>query len=193
MWPAATDALRTRIGWHAARRLVAARPVRARVAADRVRRVLVVLPPDADALRAAWAFVEALRAPVLLAVPSDSVAFVPDAFAGSVVRVGPHETDWRGLPRKAVLARLWPSDLDVAVSLAPPTSLVAAVLVGAGPVGLRVGVDTGAAAGGAAPFYDLALGAETADISRALLGRLAQIRPPVVPLAARLAAPLSAR
>lgn len=180
-WPAATDALRARIGWHAARRLVAARPARARVAADRVRRVLVVLPPDADALRAAWAFVEAVGVPVVLAVPSDSVAFVPDAFAGAVVRVGPRETDWRGLPRRAVLARLWPADLDVAVSLAP-ASLVAAVLVGACPVGLRVGVD----AGGVAGFFDLALGAETADIPQALLGRLAQIRPPVVPFAAHV-------
>ena len=179
-WPAATDALRARIGWHAARRLVAARPAQARVPADRVRRVLVVLPPEEHALRAAWAFVEALGAPVVLAVPSDSVAFVPDAFAGAVVRVGPRETDWRGLPRRAVLVRLWPADLDVAVSLAP-ASLAAAVLVGAAPAGLRVGVDTGSAGG----FYDLALGADTADVAQALLARLAQIRPSVVPLAVR--------
>ncbi len=180
-WPAPVEALRTRLGWRAARRLVAARTRRAPVAAERVRRILVVLPGEPDALRASWAFVEALGAPLVLAVSGAALARVPDAYAGNVLRVGPDETTWRGVPRSDVRARLWPSDLDVAVTLAPSDDLIASVLVGAAPAGLRVGTDT-PETGSVLPadFFDLVLRSERP--AEALLARLRQITPAVVPL-----------
>lgn len=177
-WPASVEALRTRLGWRAARRLVAARSPREPAAAARVRRILVVLPSDPQALRRSWALVSALDAPLVLAVVGDGSPKVPDAHAGDVLAVGPDETDWRGLPRASVRSRLWPADLDVAITLAPPDSLRASVLVGASPAALRVGTDSEATAG----FFDLALGAGTPRPAEALWERLSQISPAVVPL-----------
>jgi hypothetical protein len=172
------DAVRHGLGWHAARRLVAARAPRPPVAAEDVRRVLVVLPAEETALRAAWRFVVALAAPVVPVVAGEALAFVPDAFAGAVVRLGRDALDWRGVPNRATRERLWAPGLDVAVTLGPPDELAGAVLVGASPAGLRVGVDAVETAG----FYDLALGASTAGPAGELLARLGQIRPSLVPL-----------
>lgn len=173
-----TDALRRRLGWWAARRVVASRSPRRPAAAVSVRRVLVVLPPGVAALRSAWTLVEAIAAPVVPIVSGDAVAFVPDAFAGAVVRIGRDGLNGLGVPGRTVRDRLWTSDLDVAVTLAPPDDLVAAVLVGGAPVGLRIGLDAPDTVG----FYDLALGAGTTDPAGCLLVRLGQIRPALVPL-----------
>ncbi len=172
------EALKTHLGWQAARRLVAARARRLPAEAHLVQRILVVLPTDEAALRAAWRMVEALGAPVVPVVVGDAVAFVPDAFAGAVVRVGRDVLDWRGLPTAAVRARLWAPGLDVAIALGDPSALAGAVLVGASPAGFRVGIDAPETAG----WYDLALGAATADPPGELLARLGQIRPSLVPL-----------
>lgn len=173
-----TGALRTRLAWGAAGRLVAARPSRPPVEAHLVRRILVVLPTEEAALRAAWRVVEAFAAPVVPVVVGEAVAFVPDAYAGAVVRVGPDVLDWRGLPARALRDRLWAPGLDVAIGLGDPSDLAGAVLVGASPAAFRVGIDAPETAG----WYDLALGAATADPPGELLARLGQIRPPRVSL-----------
>ncbi|HEX8385236.1 MAG TPA: hypothetical protein VF576_03575 [Rubricoccaceae bacterium] len=173
-----TEAFRRRAGWDAARRLVAARAAREPAVASAVRRALVVLPAEEGALRAAWRFVAGLAVPVIPVIAGESLAFVPDAYAGLVVRLGRDALDWRGLPKRSLRGWLWTPDLDVAVMLGPPDDLAGAVLVGAAPVGLRLGVDNPDTPG----FYDLALGAGTSDPPGELLARLAQIRPPLVPL-----------
>ena len=161
-WPARVEALRARLGWRAARRLVASR--RASAGA----RVLIVLPAGVSVQR----LVAAIDAPVALAVVGEGEA-PPGA-----VRLDSDALNWRGVPTAATRARLWTPDLGAAVSLAPD-SLAAAVLVGAAPVGLRIGIDAPETVG----FYDLALGAATADPAEALLARLRQITPPLVRLA----------
>lgn len=174
--PPALGALQLRLGWRAARLLVAARRPRPPARGADVRRTLVVLPSDAAGLPAAWALIKALGAPVVPVSTGNFVASVPDAFAGTVVRLG--DPDWRGLPRRDVLARLW-ADLDVAISLEAPASLAAAVVVGAAPAGLRVGAD----APGLEGVFDLAVAVEDlrpGAVPEAIRERLAQIRPPLV-------------
>ena len=171
-----TEAARLWLGWRAVRRLVAVRAPRPAAAAADVRDVLVVLPTDETVLRAVWRLVDAIAARVVLVSAGDAVAFVPDAHAGAVVRTD--ALDWRGVPRPALRARLWTPGLDVAIDLSTPGSLVGAALVGGAPAGLRIGV----AAPETAACYDLALGADTRDFAGALLDRLRQIRPPLVPL-----------
>lgn len=174
-----TERLRLWLGWRAAHRLAAARrPSAARP--DPVRRALVLLPPEPAALRAGWRFVEALAVPVRTVVVGQALASVPDAFAGTVERLGPDALAWTGVPRPSVLARLW-REVDVVVALVPLDTPAVFAAVAACPAALRVGVD-GSDSEGA---LDLALGAGVpgrADVAERMIALLRAVRPPVVPL-----------
>ena len=176
-----TERLRLWLGWRAARRLAAARrPPAARPAP--VRRALVLLPAEPAALRAAWRFVEALAVPVVPVVVGTALASVPDAFAGTVERLGPAALAWTGVPRRSVLDRLW-REVDVVVALVPLDTPAVFAAVAACPAALRVGVD-GPDSEGA---LDLAVGgceSGRADVAERLLALLHAVRPPVVPLRA---------
>lgn len=173
-----------------ARQALARRVARAALAARRPRplpalrdrRVLLVLPDDEPGQRAAWRLLDSLDVPrdrirpVLL---GEHVAYVPDAYAGAIRVIGPADRDWRRLPRAAVRAEIWAHEPDVALSLAEPDDLGAALLVGASPAAVRVGrhrADREA-------FYDLMVGGEpdAAGATEALGRLLRQLDPPVLP------------
>ncbi|HEX9950786.1 MAG TPA: hypothetical protein VGB53_03385 [Rubricoccaceae bacterium] len=173
-----TERLRLWIGWRAAHRLVARRIPAARP--DQIRRVLVLLPSEPAALRAAWHVVDQLAVPVVPVVVGTALASVPDRFAGTVTRLGPDAHTWTGAPRLNVLEGLW-RDVDVVVALVPLDTPAVFAAVAACPASLRVGVD-GPDSEGA---LDLAVGASPrgrADVAERMLALLRAVRPPVVPL-----------
>ena len=174
-----------------ARRQFARRDLRAAVAARAPRplapldqrTLLLVLPDDEAGQRAAWDLVGGLGLPdrhVIPALVGERVAYVPDRFAGAVRVVGPDERDWRRLPNAAARQSLWTQRPDVALNLADPGDLGAALLVGASPAGLRVGRHRP----DREPLYDLMIqGAGSAAEAADVLGRLLrQLDPPVLPL-----------
>jgi hypothetical protein len=175
------DAFRSRLGYRAALAAVRRRTPVVGPGALLSRRVLVLLPPQEDDLRAAWRFVQALDEPAAHLVPaltSGRVPYVPDAFAGHAVAVGEEGLDWRGLPTRAVRERLWTPPPQVALDLNPAFDLAAAYLVGASPAGFRAGL-YGAER---EPFYDLLLRPTDgyAAALDALRGYLTAVEPPVV-------------
>ncbi|HLA64663.1 MAG TPA: hypothetical protein VK610_09570 [Rhodothermales bacterium] len=144
------------------------------------RRVQVILPQEDAALHDAWMFVRWLDLPPEQVTPialSGTLSYVPDAYAGHVRRIEAAEKNRLGLPRKAVLERLWGERPDVAVDLSQPFSAAGALLVGGGPAALRVGLYDVRAE----PFYDL-LVAPGADGAADAVGRyLAALNPPALP------------
>ena len=146
------------------------------------RRVLLVLPDDEPGQRATWDLVGRLDVPpgqVGPVVVGESIGYAPDAFAGAVRLVSPDERDWRGLPKAPVRRDVWLEGPDVALNLAEPGDLAAALLVGASPAAVRVGrhrPDREA-------FYDLMVqGAGSSVEAVEALGRLLrQLDPPVLP------------
>ncbi|WP_412063108.1 hypothetical protein [Rubrivirga sp. IMCC45206] len=173
------------------RHAVAARAARAAVAARRPaaprrlaeRRLLLVLPPDDAGQAAAWALVTGVGLAtdrVTALVAGEHIASAPFAFTGHITALGDDALDWRRLPTRAVLDAAWADAPDVAVDLAAPDDLAAAVVVGASPAAVRIGRHRP----DREPFFDLMIGA-TPDAATAAdaLGRLLrQLDPPVLPV-----------
>ena len=108
----------------------------------RSRSALIVLPVEEEGQRAAWSLIRSIDLEVarIYTVGLGSTgAGVPDAFAGHVRVVGDAELDWRRLPKESVRAELWASRPEVALNLAAPDLLAAAILVGGSPAIVRVG------------------------------------------------------
>lgn len=174
----------------AARQGLARRAVRAALAARQPRplaplaerRVLVVLPDDAGGQRAVWELLSTLDVPshrvrpVLLgSIQSDP----PSPFAPDVHVIGDADRDWRRLPTVATRTAIWTPAPDVALNLAEPGDLAAALLAGASPAGVRIGRHDPEREA----FYDLMVQGEPDAASAAVaLGRLlGRLDPPVLP------------
>lgn len=146
------------------------------------RRVLVVLPDDAAGQRAAWDLLARLDVPAHRVRPvllGSLQTDPPGPFALDVQILGDDDRDWRRLPTAAVRARLWAPPPDVALNLADPADLGAALLAGASPAAVRIGrhhPDREA-------LYDLMIQGEPDAASAAVaLGRLLdRLDPPVLP------------
>ena len=144
---------------------------------------MVVLPADEPGQRAAWAWIDGLDlregqiAPVLV---GERVEYVPDRWAGAVRVIGEGERDWRRLPNAAARQSVWTQRPDVAVDLAEPGDLGAALLVGASPAAVRIG----RWAPGREDAFDLMVQGEPEAVAAIdALGRLLrQIQPPILPL-----------
>ena len=147
------------------------------------RTLLLVLPDDEPGQRAAWDLVSGLRLPARHVVPvllGERVRYVPDRFAGAVRVVGPEERDWRRLPGRAARQSVWTQRPDVALNLADPDDLGAALLVGASPAALRIGRHRP----DREPLYDLLIdgAADAAEAAVSLGHLLRQLDPPVLPV-----------
>ena len=177
------DAVRSALAWRAVRDAVSRRSPIALEAEPRSRSLLLVLPTDEDGQRAAWDLVRAVDLEASRVQPvglgSTGVA-VPDAFAGRVEVVGDEALDWRRLPKASWRDRLWASRPEVAVNLAEPDLLAAAILVGAAPAAVRIGRHDPARE----PCYDLMVqGPPSAAAAAGALGRLLRLLdPPVLPI-----------
>ena len=174
----------------AVRQGFAARAVRSALAARHARplppladrRVLVLLPDDAEGQRAAWDLLAGLEVPSRQVRPvllGSLRAAPPGPFAPDVKILGDDDRDWRRLPTAAVRAALWTPPPDVALNLADPDDLGAALLAGASPAAVRIGrhhPDREA-------FYDLMIrGEPDAATAAVALGRLLdRLDPPVLP------------
>ncbi|WP_412067578.1 hypothetical protein [Rubrivirga sp. IMCC43871] len=174
--------LRAALAARAARTaIVARRPAPPRRVPER--RLLLVLPPDDAGQAAAWALVERLGlapARVTAVVAGDHIGPAPFAFTGRIVALDADALDWRRIPTRAVLDAAWADAPDVAVDLAAPDDLAAALLVGASPAAVRIGrhrLDR-------EPFFDLMIGAtpDAASAAEALGRLLRQLDPPVLPV-----------
>lgn len=174
----------------AIRQAFASRAVRAALAARRPqglsriadRRVLVVLPDDRSGQRAMWELLTALDVPARQVRPVMTTPFeadVPSAFQADLHVVGEDDLDWRRLPKPSVLAKLWRPAPDVALNLADPDDLAAALLTGASPAAVRIGRHRA----DREPFYDLMIqGAPDAVSAAEALSRLLRrLDPPVLP------------
>ena len=175
------DAFRSRLGYRAALAAVRSRTPASGPGGLLSRRVLVLLPPEEEDLRAAWRFVQSLDEPPAHLVPAlttGRVAYVPDAFAGHVFSAGEKGLDWRGLPTPAVREALWTPPPYVALDLNPAFDLAASYLVGASPARFRVGLYSEERE----PFYDLMIRSKGGydEALAALRGYLAAFEPPVV-------------
>jgi hypothetical protein len=173
--------LRSRLGYRAALRAARRRTPTSAPGRLLSRRVLILLPPKEDDLRAAWRFVQALDEPPAHLVPALTVGrvpYAPDAFAGHVQTVGEQERDWLGIPARSARERLWTPPPQVALDLNPSFDLAAAYLVGASPARFRAGLYGEERE----PFYDLLIRPKEgyAAALEALRGYLAAIEPPVV-------------
>ncbi len=145
----------------------------------RRRRLLIVLPHDARAQRAAWTFVDGLDLPPgqITVVAGTSLESEPDAFVGAVQVLGEDALDWRRLPTAAALRRAWDPVPDVAIDLVEPDDDVAALLVGASPAAVRVGL-----APDRERAFDLLVQGGPDGTAVDALGRLLrQIDPPLLP------------
>ncbi|WP_420457417.1 hypothetical protein [Rubrivirga sp.] len=164
----------------AIRQALARRAVRSALAARRSRplpplsdrRVLVVLPDGAAGQRATWALLETLAVPPARVRPvllAPLAADPPTAFADGLRLLADDDRDRLGLPSAAVRAAIWSPPPDVALNLADPDDLGAALLVGASPAAVRVGRHHA----DREPFYDLMVQGEpdAASAARAV-GRL---------------------
>ncbi|PAP77437.1 hypothetical protein [Rubrivirga marina] len=146
------------------------------------RRVLVVLPNDADGQRATWDLLAGLDVPAHRVRPvllGSLRTDPPGPFAPDVKILGDDDRDWRRLPTAAVRAKLWTPPPDVALNLADPGDLGAALLAGGSPAAVRIGrhhPDREA-------FYDLMIQGEpnAASAAGALRRLLARLDPPVLP------------
>lgn len=172
------DRVRSALAARAARAALAARtPAEPRALG--ARRVLLVLPADPDGQHEAWALVKdlGLRPEHVRAfVVGDHVGSPPGAFAGHVATLDDDARDWRGLPTPAARAAAWADRPDVAVDLADPGDLGAALLVGASPAAVRVGrhrPDREA-------FFDLMVADGDAPPAEALGRLLRALAPPIL-------------
>lgn len=146
------------------------------------RRLLIVLPSDDAGQRAAWEWVRSLGVSPDLLVP---VAFggagvgQPDAYAGAVHVLDDPDLDWRRLPTREALARVWAQSPDVALNLADPDDLGAALVVGASPAAVRIGRHRRDREG----CYDLMVQGrpDAASAVDALSRLLRQLDPPILP------------
>ena len=146
------------------------------------RRVLVVLPDDADGQRAAWDLLAALDVPAARVRPvllGSLHTDPPGPFAPDVRILGDDALDWRRLPTAASRTAVWTPAPDVALNLADPGDLGAALLAGASPAAVRIGRHDPSREA----FYDLLVQGEPDAASAAVaLGRLlGRLDPPVLP------------
>lgn len=145
--------------------------------------LLLVLPADEAGQRAAWTLVAHLAlAPsaIIPVVVNAPIAYAPDAFAGHVVSYGAPDLDWRRLLRRDRAEAVWERAPDIALTLADPDDLSAALLVGASPASVRIGPFVA----GDEPFYDLMVKDEpdAPSVARAVRRLLGQVTPPILPL-----------
>jgi len=176
-------AVRQAFARRALRDAIQSRSARALEADPRARTVLLVLPDDEEGQRATWSLIrdldlEAVRVQTV-GLGSTGTA-VPDAFAGQVRVIADSDLDWRTLPKPEVRSELWSTTPDVAINLADPDVLAAAILAGASPAAVRIGRHAEARES----CYDLMIqGEPTAASAASALGRLLrQVDPPILPL-----------
>lgn len=164
------DGLRARLGrWVALRHVRRRRPL-AWSADPASRRVLLVLPAEAEALEAAWRFAEGLgleAGRVTAVTTAEAVAYAPAAFVGQVRALGP--VGPLGLPKRRAAEAVWAEDPEVALCLAAGGDLAAAYVAGASPAAFRVGLH----GEGLEPFFDLMAG--SAGSYEGALGVLAEV------------------
>ena len=177
------EAFRRRMALRDARAAVARRSPRPLPPAPTDRTLLVALPPDDETLHDAWELISRIHLPdrrLVLVQTADEIGYTPDRFAGAVRHVGPDARDWRRLPAAKERESVWGREPDLALNLAPPSDLAAALLVGASPAALRVGFHERSHE----PFYDLMIRQLPGDSGVAPVERvLRQLAPPIVPFA----------
>lgn len=175
--------LKERLGRRVAARHVRRRAVRTWEPKPEARRVLVVLPAEEEALKAAWRFVQHLGLDarrVTPVMPAAQIAYAPAEYIGRVKILQRGDLNPLGLPKSKVAAEVWADGPDVALCLAPASDLAAAYLAGASPAAFRIGIHSE----GAEDFFDLMTGsAESYEAALAALRQvLERLAPPVFPL-----------
>ena len=150
-------------------------------------RLLVVLPTELDALKAAWRFMAQVDVPPSRITPvsrSGTIVYAPADYVGKVELLEQKKDfDRRGLIKEKRVEALWKTaQPDIAICLTSEFDLAAAHLIGASPAAVRVGLDD--VEGRSDEFYDLAVRTVTTyDSTVASLARyLRQIQPSIVPM-----------
>jgi hypothetical protein len=174
--------LRQRWAWRAALGRVRRRTPRPWHPDPTLRRVLLVLPADYATAKPAWRLVERLALPqeqALAVLSGVDVGAVPVAYLSRVRPLTDQEIGRIGLPKREVLREVWAFDPDVAIDLAGPDDLAAALLVGASSAAFRIGPASPALE----PFFELmvAFSDDPGAPAHALEQVLARIEPPVLP------------
>jgi hypothetical protein len=174
--------LRQRWAWRAALRRVRRRTPRPWHPDPALRRVLRVLPDDDEAAKPAWQLVERLalrQAQTLAVLTGVNVGAVPVDYLSRVRPLNEREIGRIGLPKREVLREIWAFDPDVAIDLAGPDDLSAALLVGASSAAFRVGP----AGPALEPFFEVmvAFSDDPGAPAHALEQVLGRIHPTVLP------------
>ena len=150
-------------------------------------RILVVLPSELEALKAAWRFMSQVDVPPARITPvsrSGTIVYAPADYVGKVELLEQKKDfDRRGLIKQKRIEQLWKTaQPDIALCLTSEFDLAAAHLVGASPAVVRVGIDD--QEGRSDEFYDLAVRTSTAYEATidALEGYLRKIEPPIIPM-----------
>jgi hypothetical protein len=150
-------------------------------------RILVVLPTELEALKAAWRFMAEVDVPPQRITPvsrSGTIVYAPADYVGKVELLEQKKDfDRRGLIKEKRIEQLWKTaQPDIAICLTSEFDLAAAHLIGASPAAVRLGIDD--AEGRSDEFYDLAIRTSTGyDSTVASLTRiLRKIDPPIIPM-----------
>lgn len=176
------EALRLRAAHRDLRAALAARQPRPLPPDPRQRTALVLLPTEDRALRETWALIDRLDLPDRLLIPvhvGDQIGYAPDRFAGAVRGIGSDEHDWRRLPSRSARSSIWTQRPDLALNLAAPSDLGAALLAGASPAAVRIGIHDPEREA----CYDLMVGpeADPAATVATVERLLRRLDPPLVP------------
>ena len=150
-------------------------------------RILVVLPTELEALKAAWRFMAEVDVSPQRITPvsrSGTIVYAPADYVGKVELLEQKKDfDRRGLIKEKRVEALWKTaQPDIAICLTSAFDLASAHLVGASPAAVRVGIDD--AEGRSDEFYDLAVRTSTeyGSTVAALTRYLRKIDPPIVPM-----------
>ena len=150
-------------------------------------RVLVVLPSELEALKAAWRFMAQVDVPPSRITPvsrSGTIVYAPADYVGKVELLEQKKDfDRRGLIKQKRIEQLWKTaQPDISICLTSEFDLAAAHLIGASPAAIRVGIDD--QEGRSDEFYDLAVRTSTeyGSTIEALIRYLRKIEPPIVPM-----------
>ncbi len=177
------EVVRRRFALRDLRAAVARRSPRPLPPDPRERTLLLVLPGDEAGQRAAWALVSSLALPERHVIPvlvGEHMPYAPDRYAGAIRLIGDGERDWRRLPNAAARQSVWTQRPDVALNLAAPDDLGAALLAGASPAAIRIGRHHPEREA----LYDLMIQSapDAASVAAALDRVLRQLDPPVLPV-----------